>query len=244
MEPYRPDRAEGLHRAGVGHSLAFVVMAPAPLTVEIWSDVACPWCYLGKRRLESALERFDGRDEVEVIWRSFQLQPDAPRFGEPGAGASTREYLAARYSPAQLEESQARLTALAAEEGLEYHLDQGKIGNTFEAHALIHAAARQGFGDAMVERLFKAQHVEGLRLDDPAVLTRLAAEVGLDAAAATPNAADRQAVGEEIEAAQQIGISGVPFFLFDRRLAVSGAQPSELLLEGLKQAAEAAGSPA
>jgi predicted DsbA family dithiol-disulfide isomerase len=214
-----------------------------PLTVEIWSDIACPWCYLGKRRLESALERFEGRDEVEVTWRSFQLQPDAPHFGEPGAGASTREYLASRFSPAQIEEMQGRLTALAAEEGLDYHLDEGKIGNTFEAHALIHAAARQGFGGAIVERLFKAQHVEGLRLDDPAELTRLAAEVGLDEAAATPTEADRQAVGEEIEEAREIGITGVPFFLFGRRLAVSGAQPAELLLEGLKQAA-ASGSPA
>ncbi len=96
----------------------------------------------------------------------------------------------------------------------------------------------------MVERLFKAQHVEGLRLDDPAVLADLAAEVGLDGAAATPTEADRQAVREEIEAAGEIGITGVPFFLFARRLAVSGAQPSELLLEGLKQAAAQAGSPA
>jgi predicted DsbA family dithiol-disulfide isomerase len=214
------------------------------LTVEIWSDVACPWCYLGKRRLEDALARFDRRDEVEVTWRSFQLQPDAPRFGEPGAGAPTGEYLAARgFSPAQLEEMQGRLTALAAEDGLDYHLDLGRHGNTFEAHALIHAAARQGFGDAIVERLFKAQHVEGLRLDDPVVLTGLAAEAGLEEAAATPTEADRQAVRDDIEEAGQIGITGVPFFLFGRRLAVSGAQPSELLLEGLKQAAEA-GSPA
>jgi predicted DsbA family dithiol-disulfide isomerase len=214
------------------------------LTVEIWSDVACPWCYLGKRRLEDALARFDRRDEVEVTWRSFQLQPDAPRFGEPGAGAPTREYLAARgFSPAQLEEMQGRLTTLAAADGLDYHLDLGRHGNTFEAHALIHAAARQGFGDAIVERLFKAQHVEGLRLDDPAVLTRLAAEAGLEEVAATPGEADRQAVRDDIEEAGQIGITGVPFFLFGRRLAVSGAQPSELLLEGLKQAAQA-GSPA
>ena len=215
-----------------------------PLTVEIWSDVACPWCYLGKRRLESALARFEHGDEVEVIWRAFQLQPDAPRFGEPGAGAPTSEYLAARFSPAQIEEMQGRLTSLAAEDGLDYHLDRGRVGNTFEAHALNKAAARQGYGDAIVECLFKAQHVEGLRLDDPAVLAELAGEVGLDEAAAKPTEADRQAVREEIEEAGQIGISGVPFFLFGRRLAVSGAQPSELLLEGLRQAAAEAGSPA
>jgi predicted DsbA family dithiol-disulfide isomerase len=226
------------------NAVASLALTAMPLLVEIWSDVACPWCYLGKRRLEEALARFDRRDEVEVVWRSFQLQPDAPRFGEPGAGTPTGEYLAARFSPGQIEEMQGRLTALAAEDGLDYHLDLGRVGNTFEAHALIHAATRQGLGDAIVERLFKAQHVEGRRLDDPMVLTRLAAEVGLDESAATPIEADRQAVRDEIAEAGQIGISGVPFFLFGRRLAVSGAQPSELLLEGLEQAAAQAGSPA
>jgi predicted DsbA family dithiol-disulfide isomerase len=215
-------------------------MAPAPFTVEIWSDIACPWCYLGKRRLEDALARFDRRDEVEVIWRSFQLQPDAPRFGEPGAGGPTRDYLLARgYAPDRLAEGQAQLTALAAEEGLEYHLDLGRHGNTFDAHALTHAATRQGNGDAIVERLFSAQHVEGLRLDDPAVLAGLAAEVGLDADAATPTEADLQGVRKDLDQAGRIGITGVPFFLFDRRLAVTGAQSSDLLLEGLEQAAQA-----
>jgi predicted DsbA family dithiol-disulfide isomerase len=207
------------------------------LTVEIWSDVACPWCYLGKRRLERALERFERRDEVEVVWRSFQLQPDAPRFGEPGAGVPTRDYLLARgYAPDRLAAGQAQLTALAAEEGLDYHLDLGRHGNTFDAHALTHAAVRQGHGDAIVKRMFKAQHVEGLRLDDPAVLAGLAAEVGLDADAAAPTEADLQGVRDDLEEAGRIGISGVPFFLFDRRLAVTGAQSSDLLLEALEQA--------
>src|SRR6201999_1875867 len=138
--------------------------------------------------VEEALERWDG-DDIAVTWRSFQLQLEAPRFGEPGAGAPTSEYLAARgYSPEQLAESQARLTEMAAAAGLDYHLDQGKHSNTFEAHALIKAAERQGLGDAMVERLFKAQHEEGLRLDDPEVLTRLAPEVGLEGDAAGPTA--------------------------------------------------------
>jgi predicted DsbA family dithiol-disulfide isomerase len=216
-------------------------MAPAPLTVEVWSDVACPWCYLGKRRLEDALARFEHRDQVAVRWRSFQLQPDAPRFGEPGAGAPTSEYLAKRgFSPTQIEEMQGRLTELAAADGLDYHLDRGRFANTFDAHALIHAAARQGRGDALVELFFAAQHVDGLRVDDPAVLSRLAAEAGLEGAAATPTEADRQAVAEDIEEAHRIGVTGVPFFLFDRRLAVSGAQPSELLLEGLEQALSSA----
>jgi predicted DsbA family dithiol-disulfide isomerase len=207
------------------------------LRIEIWSDIACPWCYLGKRHLEEALARFDGDAEPEVIWRSFQLQPDAPRFGEPGAGAPTGEYLAARgYSPEQLAESQARLTAMAAAAGLEYHLDLGKHANTFEAHALHHAAARQGLGDELLERLFKAQHVEGLRLDDPAVLAALAAEVGLEGDTAIPTEDDRQGVLTDLEEARAIGVNGVPFFVFDRRLAVSGAQPADVLLGALEQA--------
>lgn len=209
------------------------------MKIEIWSDVACPWCYLGKRHLEEALARWDG-EEVEVIWRSFQLQPDAPRFGEPGAGAPTGEYLAARgYAPDQLAEMQGRLTEMAAAAGLAYRLDLGRHANTFDAHALIHAAARQGRGDAMVERLFAAQHVEGLRLDDPAVLAELAAEVGLTGEAATPTEADRQAVRDDIAEAHQLGVSGVPFFVFDRRLAVSGAQPADALLRAFEQASRA-----
>ncbi|HEX4732429.1 MAG TPA: DsbA family oxidoreductase [Solirubrobacterales bacterium] len=209
------------------------------MKVEIWSDVACPWCYLGKRHLEEALARYD-EGEVEVVWRSFQLQPDAPHFGEPGAGAPTSEYLAARgYAPDQLEEMQGRLTQMAAAAGLSYRLDLGRHANTFDAHALIHAAARQGLGDAMVERLFAAQHVEGLRLDDPAVLADLAAEVGLTGEAATPTEADRQAVRDDIAEAQRIGVNGVPFLVIDRRLAVSGAQPADVLLQAFAQASQA-----
>ncbi len=209
------------------------------MNVDIWSDVACPWCYLGKRHIEEALEKWDG-DDVSVTWRSFQLQPDAPRFGEPGAGESTREYLTRErgYPPEQLAESQARLTAMGGEAGLEYHLDRGKVANTLEAHALIKAAERQGLGDAMVERLFKAQHTEGMRLDDPEVLTRLAAEVGLEDAAAIPTDEDREAVAAEIETARGIGVNGVPFFVFDRRLALSGAQPAEVIVQALEQAAQ------
>jgi predicted DsbA family dithiol-disulfide isomerase len=211
------------------------------LTVEVWSDVVCPWCFLGKRRLEGALERFEGRDAVEVAWRSFQLQPDAPRFGEPGAGAPTEEYLRGRgLPPSQIAEMQARLTGLAAEEGLAYRLDLAHHVNTFAAHTLIKAADRHGLGAALVERLFTAQQVEGLRIDDPEVLARLAAEVGLEGVAATPEDRDERAVLADLEEARQLQVSGVPFFLFDRRLAVSGAQSSELLLEALQRAAGAA----
>jgi predicted DsbA family dithiol-disulfide isomerase len=212
------------------------------MRVDVWSDVVCPWCYLGKRRLEQAIERFDGGAEVEVVWRSFQLGPDAPRFGEPGAGAPTSELLEARgLSGAEIEEMQARLTGLAAEAGLAYRLDRSHHVNTYEAHQLIHAASRQELQAPMVERLFRAQLIEGLRIDDPEILAQLAREVGLEGPAEATEQ-DGVAVETDIAEAHRLGVSGVPFFLFDGRLAVSGAQPVELLLEGLQQAR--AGAPA
>jgi predicted DsbA family dithiol-disulfide isomerase len=215
------------------------------LKIDVWSDVVCPWCYLGRRRLELATRRFEHRDAVEVEWHSFQLQPDAPRFGEPGAGAPVTEYLATRgFAPAQLEEMQARLAGLAAEEGLPYRPDLAHHVNSFAAHTLIHAAARRGQGDAMVGLLFEAQHADGLRIDDPGTLADLAARVGLEWDAAQPDAADVEAVQADLDDARRLGISGVPFFVFDRRLAVSGAQPTELLLEALEQAFSAESTPA
>ncbi|HEY5332322.1 MAG TPA: DsbA family oxidoreductase [Solirubrobacterales bacterium] len=215
------------------------------MQVDVWSDVVCPWCYLGRRRLQLAIERFEHRDAVEVEWHSFQLQPDAPRFGEPGAGAPVAEYLATRgFAPAQLEEMQARLAGLAAAEGLPYRPDLAHHVNSFAAHTLVHSAARHGLGDAMVGLLFKAQHADDLRIDDPATLPGLAAEVGLEWDPAQPDQADVDAVHADIDEARQLGVSGVPFFVFDRRLAVSGAQPTDLLLEALEQAFTADSAPA
>ena len=206
------------------------------MKVEVFSDVVCPWCYLGKRRLETAVEDFDGT--VEVTWRAFQLQPDAPRFGEPGAGEPSLSALQARgYPPEQIEEMQGRLTALAAEEGLDYALDRTHHVNSFDAHRLAKASARHGRADGMVERLFRAQLVEALRVDDPAVLARLAEEVGVPASTPAEDEADAAAVIADLEEAQAIGVNGVPFFVLDRRFAVSGAQPAELLGRALAQAA-------
>jgi predicted DsbA family dithiol-disulfide isomerase len=205
------------------------------MQIEVFSDVVCPWCYLGKRRLEAALADFDG--PAEVTWRAFQLQPDAPRFGEPGAGEPSTVALAERYPPEQIAEMQARLTALAAEEGLDYALDRAHHVNSFEAHRIAKAAARHGRGAEMVERLFRAQQSEALRIDDPAVLARLADEVGVPASTPAEEAEDAAAVFADLEEAAAIGVTGVPFFVLDRRLAVSGAQPAELLGRALAQAA-------
>jgi predicted DsbA family dithiol-disulfide isomerase len=205
------------------------------MKVEVFSDVVCPWCYLGKRRLETALEESDA--DAEVTWRAFQLQPDAPRFGEPGAGELSATALKDRYPPEQIEEMQGRLTALAAAEGLDYALERSHHVNSFDAHRLAKAAARHGRADAMVERLFRAQLVEALRVDDPAVLARLAEEVGVPAGTLAEDEADAAAVVADLEEARSIGVNGVPFFVLDRRYAVSGAQPAELLAKALAQAA-------
>jgi predicted DsbA family dithiol-disulfide isomerase len=208
----------------------------APLTVEIWSDIVCPWCYVGKRRFEKALEQFPHRDQVELTWRSFQLDPTAP----PRRTVSSAEHLASKYgmSVEQAERSNAQMTELAASEGLEYHLDRTLGGNSFDAHRLIHLAKAQGLQDEMKERLMRAYFTEGAAIGDAETLVRLAIEVGVDPRGLTGEAyAD--AVHADEELAARIGIRGVPFFVLDRRYGVSGAQPSELLLEALGKAWEA-----
>jgi predicted DsbA family dithiol-disulfide isomerase len=204
----------------------------APLTVEIWSDVVCPWCYVGKRRFEKALAAFDHRDEVEVIWRSFELDPNAP----PEREHSGAEHLAAKYgmSVEQAERSNAQMTELAASEGLEYHLDRTRGGNSFDAHRLIHLAKDHGQQDRMMERLMRAYFTEGEPIGDAETLVRIALEMGVDPRGLA-NGAYGDAVREDEELARRIGIQGVPFFVLGRRYGVSGAQPAELLLQALEK---------
>jgi predicted DsbA family dithiol-disulfide isomerase len=209
----------------------------APLTVEVWSDVVCPWCYLGKRRLETALEQFPQRDDVEVVWRSFELDPEAP----PARGVPAAEHLASKYgmSVAQATDSQRQLTALAAEEGLECHLDRTQGGNTFDAHRLLQLARTQGLMEPAMERLMRAYFTESEPIGDPETLVRLVAEVGVDEGAASAVLASddfTDAVREDEQLAARIGIRGVPYFVLDRRFGVSGAQPAELLVQALERA--------
>src|ERR1700693_3772933 len=149
------------------------------MEIEIWSDVVCPWCYIGKRRFERALAAFDQQSEVNVTWRSFQLDPSAPAttVGDPVAR------LAAKYgmSRAAAEAAQARVTANAATEGLDFHLDRARSGNTFDAHRPIHYAHSAGRQDALKERLMAAYFVEGAAIGEPDVLARLAGEGGVGA---------------------------------------------------------------
>lgn len=208
-----------------------------PLTVEVWSDVVCPWCYIGKRRLEAALETFEQRDDVTVIWRSFELDPQAPDAPE---GTAT-ERLAAKYGMS-LERARtlhAEMTDRAAREGLEFHFELARGGNTFDAHRLIHLAATYGHQAAAEERLMRAYFTEGEPISDPETLIRLVGEVGVDADEARDVlASDRFAsdVREDELLAARLGIQGVPFFVLDRRYGVSGAQPPEVLVQALEQA--------
>jgi predicted DsbA family dithiol-disulfide isomerase len=208
-----------------------------PLTVEIWSDIVCPWCYIGKRRFEAALEAFDHRDEVTVMWRSFELDPAAPSAVE---GTAT-ERLAAKYgmSLERAEGLHKDMTERAAAEGLDFRFDLAKSANTFDAHRLIHLAATYGHQAAAKERLMRAYFTEGAAISDPETLIALMTEAGVDAAEARDVlSGDRFAedVREDEQLAGQLGIQGVPFFVIDRRFGVSGAQPPEALVEALERA--------
>jgi predicted DsbA family dithiol-disulfide isomerase len=205
--------------------------------VDVWSDVVCPWCYIGKRRLEAALGRFPHRDEVAVRWRSFELDPSAPRRRElPPA-----EHLARKYGMTQdqVAASWARLTTLAGAEGLEYHLDRTQGGNSFDAHRLIQLGADHGLADAMQERLMGAYFSESAAIGEPDVLELLAVDAGLPPGDVREVlAGDRytDAVRDDERLARLFGIAGVPFFVLGERHGVSGAQSADVLLQALTQA--------
>jgi predicted DsbA family dithiol-disulfide isomerase len=210
------------------------------MQIEIWSDVVCGWCYLGKRRLERALAQFDGRDEVSLVHRSFELDPSRPA----GETESIYSVLRVKYgwTPAQVDAAGAQIQALAAEEGLVYQRhESGVIGNTRLAHEVIHAAIASGRGDAMLERLYRAYFTEGRSVFDVESLVALAVEVGLDEGDLRVALAEGRytaAVDADGREARALGARGVPFFVIDRRFGVSGAQPMEVFVQALTRAAE------
>lgn len=210
------------------------------MKVEIWSDVVCPWCYVGKRRFEGALARFAHRDQVEVEWKSFELDPAAVP-DDDGTTTPYAERLGAKYgrSVAQAQEMLDSMTATAAAEGLEFRFDLARHTNTVDAHQVIHLAHSHGRQDAVKERLFRAYFTEGAALHDRGVLAELAGEVGLDPQEVT-RALEEQRFAADVRAdeaeAAALGISGVPFFVIDRAYGVSGAQGADVLLEALDAA--------
>jgi predicted DsbA family dithiol-disulfide isomerase len=207
--------------------------------VEIFSDVACPFCFIGKRNLERALEAFPHAGEVEVIWRSFQLDPDAP--AEPVG--TTQSHLAEKYG-VTLDEARAmgeRVRLMARGAGLELDFDRVVHVNTFDAHRILTLAGSHGKADGMAERLFTAYFVDGGNIADPALLLSLAAEEGLDgheARAVLSGERFADEVRADFAQAVEFGLSGVPAFVIDRAVLVSGAQPPEVLLGALQQAGE------
>jgi predicted DsbA family dithiol-disulfide isomerase len=207
------------------------------MLIEIWSDVICPWCYIGKRRFETALSRFAQRDAVQVVWRSFELDPDAPRLRT----GTLEENLSRKYgvSMAEAAAMNARVISVAREVGLEYRLEKAKPGNTFDAHRLLHLAAERDFGDQAAERVMHAYFCESMPVGERAALVRLAPEFGIpetEALAMLGSNAYAEEVRSDEARAAQLGISGVPFFVFDGKLGVSGAQPVEVFAGALDRA--------
>jgi predicted DsbA family dithiol-disulfide isomerase len=207
-----------------------------PMTVEIWSDIVCPWCYIGKRRFESALARFAHREQIAITWRSFELDPRAPQR-TPGA---LSDMLARKIgvSSAQAVAMNAQVSALAAKEGLDYRLDRAQHGNTFDAHRLIHLAAAHQLQAAAKERLLRAYFSDGLPIGDHETLVTIGVELGIAAdevRAMLASDAYAAAVRADERRAAALGISGVPFFVIDGQYGVSGAQSPEIFLDTLEQ---------
>ena len=206
------------------------------MKVEIWSDVACPWCFIGKRRFDVALARFEHRDAVEVRYRSFELDPAAPAFRE----LAYLDHLMAKYRVPMAEADAMidRMIEAGAQNGVVLRFDKAKPGNTFDAHRLLHLAAHRARQDALVDKVFRATFTKGAAIADHEVLVDLAADAGLD-----PDDARRvlesDAFADDVRADEQraadLGITSVPFFVMGG-LGVSGAQPPDVLLRVLEDA--------
>jgi predicted DsbA family dithiol-disulfide isomerase len=202
------------------------------MKVEIWSDVVCPWCYIGKRRFEKAVASLSWADDIEVVWRSFELDPQAPRNSD----ISSADRLSQKYGITLEQARQAnwQMTARAMQEGLEYNLDKTQPANTLDAHRLIHLAGENGCQDAMKERLLRGYFTEGEAIANHDVLLRLAADVGLGdelVGNVLRSSAYEDEVREDEERARILGITGVPFFLVDGSVRVEGAQPAGVLVQ-------------
>ena len=207
------------------------------MKIEIWSDVACPWCYIGKRRFEAALAEFPHRDAVEVQWRSYQLDPSLPEHYD----GTELDYLSTRkgMAPEQVSQMFDHVAAQARGEGLDYRFDAVVVANSFTAHRLIHLAARHGKQDAAKERLLSDHFEHGQDIGSRDYLTGLGGELGLDAGAvAELFTSDKYAddVRQDFAEARALGISGVPFFVIDRKFGLSGAQPSATFSMALERA--------
>lgn len=209
------------------------------MKVDIWSDVMCPFCYIGKRHFEAALEQLDNKDNIEVVWHSFQLDPDT----KPQPGKDVYTWLAERkgISIEQSKQMHERVIKMAADAGLEYNFDKAVIANSYDAHRIVQYAKQHGKGDVMEEQLFKGYFTEGKDISNHDVLAEMCTAAGLDAAEAKAILNSDQyadAVDNDIYQASQLRISGVPFFVLNNKYGVSGAQPTATFSQALNKAWE------
>ncbi|MBW3708134.1 DsbA family oxidoreductase [Streptomyces griseus] len=208
------------------------------MRVEIWSDIACPWCYIGKARFEKGLAEFAHRDEVEVVHRSFELDPGRAK----GETEQVLDMLAAKYGRTREEAAsmEANVAANAQAEGLGYRTEGRDHGSTFDLHRLLHLAKARGRQDELLTLAYRANFAEERSVFDDAVLLALASEAGLDAEEARAVLADPEAYADDVRAdereAAELGANAVPFFVLDRRYGISGGQPSEVFVQALEQA--------
>ncbi len=207
------------------------------MKVEIWSDVMCPFCYIGKRRFEDALAKFEHGSEIEIEWKSFQLNP----LMKTNPNISIHDYLAETkgWQPEYARQLNEQVTAMAAEVGLTYHMDQAVVANSFDAHRFTHYAKLNGVGIEAEEQLFRAYFTDGKNIADHNVLAELGSNIGLKPenikeVLATNAYSDE--VHYDLREAQELGISAVPFFVLDRKYAISGAQPEAVFLDALQKA--------
>ncbi|MEB2775319.1 DsbA family oxidoreductase [Algoriphagus sp. D3-2-R+10] len=207
------------------------------MKIEIWSDIACPFCYIGKRKIEKAISKFPHKNEIEIEWKSFQLNPE--QITEPDK--SSAEYLAELkgWTLEQTKEITGNVANMAAQEGLEYHLDKTVVANTRKAHRLLHLAKSAGKGDEMKESLLKAYFTSAVNIDDDAVLLGLGRGIGLDDSVINEVLTSdkfESEVEQDIYEARQVGVRGVPFFVLDRKYGISGAQADEVFDQTLVKA--------
>lgn len=209
------------------------------MTVDIWSDIRCPFCYIGKRKFEQALQQFKNKENVEVIWHSFQLDPDLKT--QPEVDVIDYFTKAKGISREQADQMFNRAKEMAAETGLEFNMDSLIVANSFRSHQLLQFAKSKGLGDEIKEALFEAHFTEGKNIDDRQSLIEIANRIGLDKKE-TEEILDSERFCYEVKQdemeAKNIGVQGVPFFVFNNKYAVSGAQAPETFLEVLEKSRE------
>ncbi|MCA0445251.1 MAG: DsbA family oxidoreductase [Bacteroidetes bacterium] len=206
------------------------------MLIEIWSDIVCPFCYIGKRRLENALELFSHQDRIEINWKSYQLSPDLKTNPEQ----SINQFLA-EHKQIPVEEAEKMndyVTEMASEVGLTYHFEKAVVANSFNAHRLIHLSKEIGKQHEAEELLFRSYFTDGKNIDDTQTLVQLGVELGLEAerVISVLNGTDfADEVRKDVYDAFQVGVKGVPFFVFDRKYGISGAQPASLFTQVLEK---------